>query len=91
MLVNGLWSCFIWGHLYWSVDYTSDFSAFIPITSGQIDYSWGPEMSGGLNGITLLQLNLIWAVFAVSAWTLAFFATRWTINSRRKKTGESGR
>ena len=88
MFVNGLWSCIVWGRLYWSVDYTSDFSVFMPITRGQIDYSWGAEMSGGLNGITLFQLNLIWAIFAMAAWGLAFWATRWTMSHRRKRTGE---
>ncbi len=85
MIVNGLWSCAIWGKLYWSVDYTSNFSVFMPIRNSQIDYSWSPEMAGGLNGITLTQLNLIWAIFAISAWILAFLATRWTISTLSKR------
>ncbi len=78
MIVNGVWSCAVWGHLYWSVDYTADFSVFLPITTNQIEYSW-EQIAGGLNGITLTQLNVIWAIFAASAWLLSFVATWLTI------------
>lgn len=88
MIVNGFWSCTVWGSLYWSVDYTADFSVFMPITRGQIDYSWSPEIVGGLNGVTLTQLNLVWALFALSAWIIALLATRWTISRRRNRIGE---
>jgi hypothetical protein len=77
MIVNGLWSCIIWGRFYWSVDYTSDFSVFMPIRRSQVADFWGAKMTGGLNGTTLTQLNLIWASFAVLAWVIAVFATRW--------------
>mgnify|MGYP007092108871 CR=1 FL=1 len=85
MIVNGFWSCIIWGKLYWSVDYTSDFSVFMPIRRSQIEYSWSAEMAGGLNRVTLTQLNLVWALFAISAWVLAFLATRWTISTLSKR------
>jgi hypothetical protein len=85
MIVNGFWSCIIWGKLYWSVDYTSDFSVFMPIRRSQVEYSWSPEMAGGLNGVTLTQLNLVWASFAISAWILAFLATRWTTSTLSKR------
>jgi hypothetical protein len=88
MIANGIWSCAVWGRLYWSVDYTSDFSAFIPMFKSQIEYSWGPDMNGGLNGVTLSQLNSVWFVFAAAVWILAFLATCFTINARRKQTGE---
>ena len=91
MIVNGFWSCIIWGKLYWSVDYTSDFSVFMPIRSSQIDYSWSPEMVGGLNGVTLTQLNLVWASFAIYAWILAFLATRWTITTLSKRQENKSR
>ncbi len=81
MLANGFWSCAVWGNLYWSVDYTSDFSAFFPISSDQIEYSWGPQLTGGLNGITLSQLNAVWASFILGAWLLAIGATWWTLRS----------
>ncbi len=78
----------VWGNLYWSVDYTADYSVFYPITPGLIDYSWGSEMSGGLNGVTLTELNMLWAILAASAWLLAFAATRWTTRFRMKNKGE---
>ena len=31
-VANGLWSCLVWGRLYYSTDYVFDFSAFWPIT-----------------------------------------------------------
>jgi hypothetical protein len=89
MIANGIWSCIVWGNLYWSVDYTSDFSVFMPIRRSRVEYSWGTEMAGGLNGITLTQLNLVWALFAVSAWIIAFFATRWTCTRQRKPKREN--
>ena len=88
MIANGIWSCAVWGRLYWSVDYTSDFSTFMPITRRQIESSWGPDMAGGLNDITLAQLNLVWLAFAALVWILAMLATSWTISARRKQTGE---
>jgi hypothetical protein len=84
MHVNGFWSCAVWGRFYWSVDYTADFSVFYPITHRQIENTWGPQMSGGLNGITLGELNVMWAIHATVAWLLAFFATRWTIHLNKR-------
>lgn len=78
MIANGVWSCTIWGRLYWSVDYVADFSPFFPIFQGLIDYSWGKGYSGGLNGISLFQLNCVWFAFAVTVWGCALIATKWT-------------
>ena len=82
MLMNGFWSCAVWGNLYWSVDYTADFSVFYPITKNVINYSWGSDMTGGLDGISLNQLNIIWAAFTATAWALAFTATFYTTRYR---------
>lgn len=75
MLANGFWSCAIFGRFYWSVDYTSDFSVFHPISRGLIDYSWGENMSGGLRGVDLWELNLIWAGFNLTVWSAALAST----------------
>jgi hypothetical protein len=80
MLMNGAWSSLVWGRFYWSIDYTSDFSAFMPIIRNQIEGSWGPIYSSGLKDISLTQLNLIWLIFALGAWLLALVTTRWTCN-----------
>ena len=79
MFMNGIWSCTIWARLYWSVDYTSDFSPFYPITSGLIHYSWSEKMTGGLNGISLTTLNGVWLIFALLTWILAVLLTRFTL------------
>jgi len=86
MLVNGVWSCSIFGNYYWSVDYVSDFSPFYPIREGVITYSWGEEMTGGLkDGFSLKQLNSIWAAFASVTWGLAFLVTFMLSKVRRVK------
>jgi hypothetical protein len=36
-IFNGLWSCLVWGRLYFSTDYVVDFSPFWPITQKVID------------------------------------------------------
>lgn len=83
MIANGFWSCVIWGRLYWSVDYISDFSVFIPMIRNQVEGSWGPHYSSSLNGITLTELNMVWLASAIGAWLLAFTATRWTGSFRQ--------
>lgn len=85
MIMNGIWSCAIWARLYWTVDYTSDFSPFRPISSNLIHYSWGEKMTGGLNGISLLTLNAVWLIFALFTWILAALLTRFTLTRIHKK------
>lgn len=85
MIANGLWSCAVWGNHYWSVDYISDFSVFFPISRATIKHSWGSEMSGGFNGVTLAELNLIWVGFGVGVWLIALALTLWTERWRRSQ------
>ena len=82
MVANGIWSCAVWGQLYWSVDYTSDFSPFYPISEYVISYSWGEDMCGALNGISHTALNLVWAGFAFAVWTGAVVLTRRIIDRK---------
>ena len=63
-IFNGLWSCLIWGRLYFSTDYVFDFSPFWPITQKVIDAPFG-DMRGELFGVSLFQLQLVWLLFAV--------------------------
>ena len=70
-LVNGLWSCLIFGRFYWSTDYVSDFSPFWPITRGVLEAPFDGEV-GGLLGISLLQLQALWLLFALTTWLSAF-------------------
>ena len=67
-VANGLWSCFVWGRLYYSTDYVFDFSSFWPITQWTIDGPFGTER-GQLLGASLFQVQLVWLLFAAGTWT----------------------
>jgi hypothetical protein len=72
---NGLWSCLVWGRLYFSTDYVFDFSPFWPITRGVIDAPFG-EMRGQLLGVSLVQLQLVWLLFAAGTWAVSILLYR---------------
>jgi hypothetical protein len=61
----------IFGRLYWSTDYVSDFNPFWPITQAVLDARFGDQV-GGLLGVSLHQLQAIWLLFAVAAWLSGF-------------------
>lgn len=83
MIANGIWSCVIWGRFYWSIDYTADFSVFMPFVRNQVTGGWSATYYNSLNGVSLTELNMFWLIFALGAWTAAFFATRWKIRRNR--------
>jgi hypothetical protein len=72
---NGLWSCLIWGRLYFSTDYVFDFSPFWPITQSVIDGDiyFG---RGQLLGVSLFQLQLVWLLFAAGVWAVTILLYR---------------
>lgn len=72
---NGLWSCLVWGRLYYSTDYVFDFSPFWPITQGLIDAPFG-DMRGQLLGVSLFQLQLVWFCFAAATWAVTVLLYR---------------
>ena len=80
-LTNGLWSCLVFGRLYWSTDYIFDFSPFWPITQRVLDYRFGDQV-GGLLGVSLLQLQALWLAFAVCAWVSGYALYRWYLRRR---------
>ena len=82
---NGFWSCLIWRRLYYSTDYTFDFSPFWPITQGVIDAPFG-EMRGQLFGVSLFQLQLIWLLFALGTWAASIALYRF-ISRRSPRFG----
>ena len=71
-LFDGLWSCVIYGQLYTSGDYCCDFIPFFPITHGDV---FG-DPKGRLIGVSMLQLQLVWGTFAISAWVVTILACR---------------
>jgi hypothetical protein len=74
---NGLWSCLVWDRLYDSTDYVFDFTPFWPITRWVIDAPWGDER-GRLLGMSLLQLQLVWLLFAAGTWGATVLVYRLT-------------
>ena len=80
MLANGIWSCQVWGNLYYSTDYISDFSPLYPIRQAVIDMPFGHQV-GSLNGISLLNLNLTWMIFTVITWVASILVARSIIYS----------
>jgi hypothetical protein len=79
---NGVWSCTVWGKYYWSTDYVADFSPFYPISQGVIDARFG-NLVGALNGISLEELNRIWAWFAGGTWLMAALLTLFICRSHK--------
>jgi hypothetical protein len=74
-IFNGVWSCVIWGRLYFSTDYVFDFSPFWPITQSVIDAPFG-DMRGQLLGASLFQLQVVWLLFAAGTWTVSILLYR---------------
>ena len=66
-IFNGVWSCAVWGRLYYSTDYVLDFTPFWPITQSVIDTPFG-DQRGRLFGVTLTQLNMVWLLFSLGTW-----------------------
>jgi hypothetical protein len=85
-IFNGVWSCVIWGRLYFSTDYTFDFSPFWPITQKTIDARFG-DMQGELFGVSLFQLQLVWLLFAAGTWAVAILLYRFV--RRRSRANQS--
>lgn len=77
-VANGVWSCAIWGRLYVSTDYVFDFTPFWPITQKVIDAPFA-NLRGQLLGVSLLQLQLVWFLFAACTWTVCIFLYRWIL------------
>jgi hypothetical protein len=83
-LASGLWSCLVFGRLYWSTDYIFDFTPFWPVTQRTLDHSFGGQV-GGLLGISLLQLQALWLLFATITWGAAALLYRFFL--RRNASG----
>jgi hypothetical protein len=66
-IFNGVWSCTIWGRLYYSTDYVFDFTPFWPITRSVINMPFG-DQRGQLFGVSLTQLNMVWLLFVIGTY-----------------------
>src|SRR5690606_17432133 len=70
---NLLWSYTVWGRVYFSTDYVTDFSPFWPITQRYIELPFG-EMTGAIfPGFSIWHVHVIWFLFAFAAWCVTCF------------------
>jgi hypothetical protein len=74
-VASGVWSCTVWGRLYFSTDYVFDFCPFWPITQKVMDARFG-DKQGQLFGVSLFQLQLVWLLFAAPTWTATIILYR---------------
>jgi hypothetical protein len=86
-IFDGLWSCVIYGRLYYTMDYFCDFIPFVPFFEGE-GMRTDQRGWGGLNGVTLCEVQLVWLLFAVGAWSCTFFLYRlfcggWPFNVKK--------
>jgi hypothetical protein len=73
-LFSALWSCLVSGNLYVAHDVDSpedDFSPFLPINQ-----TWLDEQHGHTLSVSLASLQLVWLLFAASAWAISFIVYR---------------
>jgi hypothetical protein len=73
-VANALWCCLIFGNLYVAHDIDSpedDFQPFFPI-----DGSWLTMQHGHTLTVSLFQLQMMWLLFAASAWAISFILYR---------------
>jgi hypothetical protein len=78
-LVNGAWSCLIYGHIYDSRDYVVDFMPFWPVVINADP----PQVKS--YGTTLTELNVIWFAFAVFTWTATIVLYRLILKKLQNK------
>ena len=87
-LLNLLWSYAVWGVVYFSTDYVTDFSPFWPITQHMIDSPFC-DMTGKIfHGLNILHVQAIWLLFAFTAWASTIFLYSrlrriWSIKTHR--------
>lgn len=78
-LVNGVWSCLIYGHIYDSRDYVVDFMPFWPVAMNP-DL---PRVEG--YGTTLTEVNAIWFAFAIFTWAVTVVLYRLFLKTLQNK------
>lgn len=64
-IAHAIWSCFVWGNLYWTPDYLIGFTPFKIFTSKDLDIPFGSQKAQLLNG-TLFQIQVVWFVLFAS-------------------------
>ncbi len=72
-LANGIWSCAIWGRVYFSTDYFVDFNPFYPISQTWIEIPFGGVKGKIFPGFTITHVRVAWFLFAFASWASAIF------------------
>jgi len=72
-VMNGIWSCAIWGRVYFSTDYVVDFNPFYPISKAWIEIPFGDTEGRILPGFSMLHVRAAWLTHAFAAWAGAIF------------------
>ncbi len=67
-IMNAIWSCTIWGRVYFSTDYVADFNPFYPIGQAYIESSFGDMKGRILSGFSIGYVRAAWFAFAFAAW-----------------------
>lgn len=74
-LFNGLWSCLIFDHLYYSTNYVFDFTPFCPVTLMAVNPQV-VDLFGRPFGTTLFQVDAVWFIFALCTWVVTVLLYR---------------
>ena len=72
-VLNAVWSCSIWGRVYFSTDYVVDFNPFYPISQSWIEVPFGNMVGRIFPGFTITHVRAAWFVFSFAAWAGSIF------------------
>jgi len=72
-VLNAVWSCTIWGRVYYSTDYVVDFNPFYPISQTWIETPFGNMKGQIYPGFGMLHVRAAWFLFALATWTGAIY------------------
>jgi hypothetical protein len=79
----GIWTAVAWNRWYISMDPLVIYQPFIPFGEWVLELKWGDETGRTLAGVSVLQLQVLWAALTIGVWLSAWLATR-SIRRRRR-------
>jgi hypothetical protein len=77
-LLNGLWSCLIYGNFYGSADYVFGFVPFWPPTDSFIETR---DAGGNFTGVSF-AVQIAWLIFSAATWAVAVLIYRLILRKR---------
>jgi hypothetical protein len=72
-IMNAIWSCTIWGRVYFSTDYVVDFNPLYPISQAWIEVPFGDVKGKIFPGFSIAHVRAAWFAFAFAAWAGSIF------------------